>query len=977
MQARRFSQPLWILPLMGLFAATWANAKPTPWSDPAARLFAAMWANRSEASAQTATDPFAECEERFAEDPRSRQAAQCFFDVAHAKGSRWSEAARRLRRHRAGHPDQPWVHLYLGHALLYQFSEQAEASYREAVGIFERRGEAAEEIQARLDLIRCLLFFKQFEEAGRVLERAVAAAEALEEEEPLLLAAVRIRQAFQYLKEVKHLDYAYHLLRQVEADIFAKGTRQLREQWLQATAFVCDALGRREESRGNLKRWLAIALEAGNLTSEAQARIEIAIDQINNRLPSPEARQEARDLFAAALSAANAAAHRWIESRAHIELGKLTGGAGGRRHLDQGLDIASELGDPELLTKVWGALATSWLDEDPDKARSWIERVLTAALDAEADPWLSIYGWEERLTVHWATLPRHEAAELSLALLDRIESLRELQSSEAGQAGVISFWSNPYYWISGRLLNSGEAADQQLAFQVIERMRAQVLHQALESADAVPAPESASEPIRQLSEVLDLKVGIQRRLLNPRLDAPARADALAELRSVESQEAQIRHLVATAAPAYAFLRKPPLASLEDLESSLGDDEAVLSYQIGLDEDFFGRFGGQAWLTVSTREGTRSYRLPDRVVLEPAIRMLSDVADLDAAPAAFARLYDDLLGPALAELPRGVKRLVIVPDGRLHLTPFALLRPTPDDEPLIAGYRLSLAPSATLWLRWRRLDPPASATPALVLADPAVVGQTAAAAASRAVRQWAFEEGSPLERLPYARKEGEAVVRALGGESRLLVGEEASERFLKESDLRRYGVIHFAAHAVINDEVPERSAVLLAPGADDEDGWLQAQDVVGLDLDGRVVVLASCSGAGGQVLRGEGPMSLARAFFQAGAPVVVASLWPLPDDASARLFKSFYRRLARGASVAEALAEAQRQAQRRGVPARAWAGLVVLGNGDLVPFPGGLPGTGLPPWMITVLVLAALAVLALFARRGGTLTPHPSPKGRGE
>jgi hypothetical protein len=107
------------------------------------------------------------------------------------------------------------------------------------------------------------------------------------------------------------------------------------------------------------------------------------------------------------------------------------------------------------------------------------------------------------------------------------------------------------------------------------------------------------------------------------------------------------------------------------------------------------------------------------------------------------------------------------------------------------------------------------------------------------------------------------------------------------------------------------------------------------------------------------LSLARAFFEAKASAVVASLWPQWDDDAAKLFDRFYLHLAEGKSLAAALAEAQRDRFEAGAPTAAWAGFVVLGDGDLVPLPGGRGWIDLHRRQLA-LALAALVAATLLA-----------------
>jgi CHAT domain-containing protein len=181
--------------------------------------------------------------------------------------------------------------------------------------------------------------------------------------------------------------------------------------------------------------------------------------------------------------------------------------------------------------------------------------------------------------------------------------------------------------------------------------------------------------------------------------------------------------------------------------------------------------------------------------------------------------------------------------------------------------------------------------------------------------------------------------------------------VKSRDLRDYSIVHFAAHAVADDGAADRSAVFLAAGANGEDGLLQAREIGALALEGQIVVLSACQTAGGTVLGGEGVLSLARAFFQAGARTVVGTRWPIRDADAAALFEMFYRHLATGVTVSEALARTKADAIAEHRPAAAWAALVLWGEGSarLAPEPGNPPRR----WgaLDTIVVLVSVALIA--------------------
>jgi len=72
----------------------------------------------------------------------------------------------------------------------------------------------------------------------------------------------------------------------------------------------------------------------------------------------------------------------------------------------------------------------------------------------------------------------------------------------------------------------------------------------------------------------------------------------------------------------------------------------------------------------------------------------------------------------------------------------------------------------------------------------------------------------------------------------------------------------------------------------EDGRLDALEVMKLDLKADLVVLSACETARGKVGNGEGMIGLSWAFFVAGAPATVASQWSVDAASTTELMFEF-------------------------------------------------------------------------------------------
>ncbi|HVF62182.1 MAG TPA: CHAT domain-containing protein [Thermoanaerobaculia bacterium] len=916
-----------------------------------------LWPLSAAAGSPAALD---RCEATLAAKPESRDAAACFWTVATEQGLA-AEADRRLEAFLPRFPDAPWIPFYLGN-IRWSEPHRAEASYRRAASAFAARRDAAGELKARNNLYVMLTQQGKMREASAEAERVASVAEASGDAE--LAARAKILLARHLYDTGGDLGRAALLLDQAETALFPAGDYYARRDWLQRRAPVALELGRRREARDAYQRLAALTAEAKDALGESNARYGLARVAFEEaaELPSEGAVREAQTLTRKALAVGSAAGDRDVEALAHHLLAMMESSRTALAHLESCLEVAATDRDRSYCLH---ALTRRLADRDPRAARSTLERAFRLARQA-ADPWSLILCWRERMRLAWVDATPEQALAEGRAALEVIEALHDVQRNSGRRAELFSTWAEDYHWLSGKLLQTGHGPDAlAAAFSVTERMRARSLVESLAAAGKAPRSDPALAARR--AAVLEELARVQRRLLEPGLPAAAREAVRREQQRLEIAEAGLRERLAEGAGDLAAHRRPDFASLARVRRALAADEALLSFQVAPWQDAAGRFAGGAWLLAVTRHGARVYRLPGRVELRPTLAMFDGLFAArapDREATAARALHDRLLAQALGDLPAGVQRLVLVPDDDLHRLPFAALRGA-DGAPLATRYQLTVVPSATLWLRWRASRPLPGARPALALADPPAPGAGKAASASVA----AGRRGAPAERaavfaamhalppLPYARGEGRAVVRHLGRGSVLRVGEEASEAFLKR-DGGSFGLLHFAAHALLDDEQPERSFVLLAPGARGEDGLLQAREIAELDLAGDTVVLASCRSASGRLLRGEGVMGLARAFFQAGAHAVVASLWRLRDDEAEALFSSFYRHLGRGESLAAALRAAQIERIRAGAPAAAWAGLVVLGDGELVP----VRPRPERRWVAAAVLAAVAAGAAVYATR---------------
>jgi CHAT domain-containing protein len=528
-----------------------------------------------------------------------------------------------------------------------------------------------------------------------------------------------------------------------------------------------------------------------------------------------------------------------------------------------------------------------------------------------------------------------------------IERLRQTIPEAGLRASFMINRVGPYETlVEAHMATASAATDQGVrrALEVAERARSRALADLLAEARArVTDPRLAA--IRDEESAFGRRFSVVQQRVFSALDDSARAAARGELHDLEREYETLVVRIRRDNPAYASLAHPRPLTAAEIGATLAADEALVEFLMTEKQGF-------AW--VVRRDSIRGYRVPGTKALDPQVRLLTALLaahDDRATEQLGAHLYATLLGPADASLT-GVRRLTIVPDGVLQRLPFALLRS--NGRWLVETHTIALAPSATV-LQFLRQSRTRAAKPLLALAVPE------AHPGHNAIFDGTIRSLGALihvtDEVQYARQ----LVGAPPESARS--GPAATEGALKSPEAGQYRIVHVAAHAIADEIVPRRSAVLLAPGGDD-DGLLQVSEIANLSLNADLVVLAACHSNVGRLVRGEGMLSLSRAFMHGGARAVVAAAWAIPDRETAWLMRRFYSALGEGLAPDEALRQAQLdaigRAGSRGSPAT-WAAFVVFGDARS-PILDARPRS--TAWLLSLLggAIAAGAIAAAVRRR---------------
>lgn len=545
------------------------------------------------------------------------------------------------------------------------------------------------------------------------------------------------------------------------------------------------------------------------------------------------------------------------------------------------------------------------------------------------------------------------------AFFDAIAVIEELRNrvvgTEEDQQLFFESRTVPYYAMVDLLLAQNNRAE---AFAYAERAKGRVLLDVLDRGrenitGAMTIDERAQE--KRLNEtVVALNSQLRRETLDPKADAARIAGIESQLRDARLAHEAYQTRIYAAHPGLKIQRGEvePL-TLEEVAPLIPDAEtALLEFTVTAEK---------AYLFVITKSvetkgvEMKVYPLDVKVneltnlVLQFRTRLADNTLDFRGGA---RQLYDLLLLPAQAQI-KGKKSLCIVPDGALWELPFQALQPA-ENRYLLEDHALFYVPSLSVLRALKTRETPSGsaanapqanapgATMTKTRANPLPTSRTLLAFGNPeiskpiAAQAKLVNRDGNLNRLPEAEREVKSLTQFYGpAASKILTGNDAREETFK-AEAGRYRVLHFATHGTLDNYNPMYSHLVLASASAGEDGFLEAREIIGLDINADLVVLSACQTARGRVAAGEGLIGMSWAFFVAGTPTTVASQWKVDSTSTTLLMSNFHRLIApqqSSGAVRVSKAEALREAALKVLANPQyrhpfyWAGFVVVGDGN--------------------------------------------------
>jgi CHAT domain-containing protein len=782
------------------------------------------------------------------------------------------------------------------HFLLDRYLK-AEQHYRAARELYEMVGDQKQLAQIDNCLATALTSQHQFREAEVIYQQAFVRAETAGLE--ITLAEIEANQGCLALFQ-GHFDTALDYLERSRRRYSALGLSPRSAVADQELADAYLELNLASEAATIYERITPIFAELGMKAEQARAltyhgSAHLALGQIDD---ARTLLVEARSLYQEANNSVGEAMVTLIEAQACYAEGEFVTAA----------SVASKAEAPFAEVHAWGRLLMArWLRGDVARVQGKIQEAkkLLESVLRDAKKW-AVLPVIQRCYISLGLLAREygDMAEAEISFKKAVVSIEEVRTPLPAEEFRTAFLADkliPYTELVRICLADGTPGRVIEALGYVEQARSRALLDMMGGVLLVsPKPNDEFEAgllarLEALREELNWFYSQINRQSDE--DAARSATIMTGLYSaVRERETAISEITLQFRQRNASLPVlPEPFDIGALKSNLGADTALVEY-FNLDGELLAFVVTDERIEVVPLPGTegeveaelRQFNFQIGALRNGAERLRAHLPVLIYRTTHhLCNLYDYLLRPI--EQGLGSRRLLIVPHRTLYYVPFHALYD--GTNYVIERREVCAAPSAAVLRK--------------CLAMP-----------RQAIQRGVFL-GFPDERNPRVRDEVLALA-SLFPETVNLLDDRATRASLYEHSPSAH-VLHLACHGQFRLDNPLFSSLQLA------DGWLTVRDAYHLDLACELVTLSACETGVSTLAPGDEWIGLARGFFSAGAPTLLASLWAVDDEATTRLMIDFYSQLRAGVRPAAALRYAQCQLLENELHPYFWAPFVLLGR----------------------------------------------------
>ncbi len=407
---------------------------------------------------------------------------------------------------------------------------------------------------------------------------------------------------------------------------------------------------------------------------------------------------------------------------------------------------------------------------------------------------------------------------------------------------------------------------RQTAFYFAEKSKSAVLQESIADAQAqsfAGIPDELLEDEKNKKSTIALLV--QKLSEKPGADEEKRLRGL--LFNANTEYGQFIKKLEKDYPEYYNLKfRPATANVNDVQKTLQADQATVSYFIeGKNKKLY------QFIITQKKFQVHSLTIPEdfaRNCKGLTNSLLFNNFNTYRSTASLSKLL-------IPRLPASIKKIIIIPSGRLGAIPFEALayRKIKGSDFTTVSFmikRWAISYEFAAGLMLQKSKTKSLAAENIFLCAPIN-----------------FSERQNLSDLPGTEKEVNAISKLFSSNSKISIHEDANEAVVKSKDISNYNYLHFATHGLVDATDPALSRIFLNSQGN-EDGSLYCGEIYNLNMNADLVVLSACETGLGKISKGEGVIGLSRALVYAGAKNIIVSFWKVADESTAELMVDFYK-----------------------------------------------------------------------------------------